>query len=83
MMVNYENHCVSCHRELGCLGSTCPYINVPVYYCDECGCDNASYEIEGEHFCETCAERYLNEIFDDNYTILEKAELIEVDMREL
>lgn len=83
MMVKYESHCVGCHSELGCLGSICPYINVPVYYCDVCGCDNARYEIDSEHFCETCAERYLNETFDEQYSISEKAELVEIDLKEL
>ena len=55
-MRKYENHCVDCPREMGCLGSSCPYVNVPVDYCDECGSDNAEYVIDGDDLCEDCAE---------------------------
>ena len=36
-----ENHCVDCG--LPCLGSSCPYRNVPVDYCDDCGDEGAKY----------------------------------------
>ena len=35
-MIKYENECVGCPKEMGCLGSACPYRNVPHLYCDEC-----------------------------------------------
>lgn len=36
-MIKYKNECVGCPPEIGCIDSACPYKNVPVYYCDECG----------------------------------------------
>ena len=36
-MISYEDECVCCPPEIGCLGSVCPNRNVPHYYCDECG----------------------------------------------
>ena len=31
-MIKYENECVGCPPERGCLGSSCPYMNVPRLY---------------------------------------------------
>lgn len=59
-MLKYEDHCCSCAVPgYPCLGSSCPYVNVPVYYCDECdpGCDEPLenvYEIDGEELCYDC-----------------------------
>lgn len=78
-MRKYENHCVDCPREMGCLGSSCPYVNVPVDYCDECGSDNAEYVIDGDDLCEDCAEKYLKEVFND-LTLYEKAEAVDIDI---
>ena len=36
-MVKYEDECVGCPKELGCMGSACPNRNVPHFYCDKCG----------------------------------------------
>ena len=33
----YEDECVGCPKELGCMGNACPNRNVPHYDCDECG----------------------------------------------
>lgn len=83
-MIKYENHCCSCAvPAYPCMGSSCPNVNVPVYYCDCCGDDTyAEYEIEGEHYCEGCANCYLKEIFYD-LTLLEKAKLLNVDIKSL
>ena len=35
-MIKYENDCVGCPPEIGCLGSSCPNRNVPHTYCDRC-----------------------------------------------
>lgn len=36
-MIRYEDECVGCPPELGCLGESCPYKRVPHMYCDRCG----------------------------------------------
>ena len=36
-MIRYEDECVGCPPEMGCLGSICPNRNVPHYFCDYCG----------------------------------------------
>lgn len=36
-MIRYEDECVDCSPEMGCFGSACPYSNVLVYVCDDCG----------------------------------------------
>ena len=55
-MVKYENHCVGCtSMGLYCMGSSCPNRNVPVPYCDECGCElEEIYDVDGEELCEEC-----------------------------
>lgn len=81
-MRKYENECVGCPTEMGCLGSSCPYINVPRDYCDSCGKEGATYRIDGEDYCEDCAKEYLQDVFDD-LTITEKADALEVDISEI
>lgn len=54
-MIAYNNECVCCPPEMGCLGFTCPNLNVPRFYCD--GCEEEYeyyYGYEGEYFCEEC-----------------------------
>lgn len=36
-MIIYEDECVGCPKEMGCLGDACSNMNVPHYYCDRCG----------------------------------------------
>lgn len=72
-MRKYENYCVSCPSEIGCLGRSCPYVDVPVDYCDVCGREGATYRIDGEDYCEECAKRYFEDLFSD-MTIMEMAE---------
>ena len=83
-MIRYENHCCGCEvPAYPCIGDSCPYVNVPVYYCDYCGRDNyAEYEIEGEHFCENCAKTHLKEAFDD-LILSEQAEMLDINMKRL
>ena len=56
-MVTYEDECVGCPAEMGCLGSTCIYRNVPHYFCDKCK-DEVYYEdlyyYDGKEICEDC-----------------------------
>lgn len=56
-MLKYENECVGCPSEMGCVGYGCAYRNVPHYYCDDCG-DEIDGEVYGddghEHLCVHC-----------------------------
>lgn len=62
-MIAYEDYCIGCPKEMGCLGAACPMKNVPVTYCDTCGAD-AEYEVEGEHYCNQCIRNRLIEEFN-------------------
>ena len=77
-MRKYKNDCVGCPPEMGCLGGSCPYVDVPYDYCDICGSDNAEYRIEGKDYCETCAKAYLQDAVDE-LTISELAELLHIE----
>ena len=64
-MIKYENECVGCPPEMGCLGNVCPNRNVPRYYCDRCGEEVDSYfDIDGEMVCNDCAHDILIEMYD-------------------
>lgn len=80
-MIKYENQCVDCPKEMGCLGNSCRYRNVPVYYCDTCG-DEADYEIDGDHYCEQHAKEYVEECWND-LSLDEQAEMLDIDLREV
>lgn len=75
----YSSDCVSCG--LPCWGRTCPHYQRVDYYCDYCE-DYAEYEIDGEHYCKECAEKFFHEIFDD-LSLNEKGELLKVNIRDL
>ena len=54
-MITYEDECVGCPTELGCLGSACPNMNVKHLYCDKCKDDvEKLYKYDGEEICEEC-----------------------------
>lgn len=54
-MIDYEDECVGCPREMGCLGSSCPNRNVPHLYCDDCEEEVEDlYDYAGEQLCEEC-----------------------------
>ena len=80
-MIRYENHCCDCAVPgYPCEGSSCPYIDVPVYYCDICGYSTpAEYDIEGGHYCKECVNKYLDEDFK-NLTISEQAEILNINL---
>ena len=60
-MTKYENECVGCPPEMGCMGDACKYRNVPHLYCDKCGEDcEELYVVGDEELCEDC----LKEQFD-------------------
>ena len=35
-MIIFEDECVNCPPEMGCLGKGCPNKRVPHYICDKC-----------------------------------------------
>lgn len=83
-MIKYENHCCGCAvPAYPCIGSSCPNVNVPVYYCDVCDNGNyAEYDIEGGHYCENHAKEYLKENFEE-LTVLEQAEILNISLKSL
>lgn len=61
-MIQYEDECVGCPAELGCLGDSCKYKNVPHYFCDECGDEEELYYYDGRELCLHCIERDLTPV---------------------
>ena len=54
-MIEYENECVGCPPEIGCLGDNCPYSHVKHLYCDECGDEVGTlYDLDNSQYCEKC-----------------------------
>lgn len=58
-MIVYEDECVCCPTEMGCLGNSCPNRNVPHYYCDgeDCGEEfepSELYDFDGSMLCKDC-----------------------------
>lgn len=54
-MITYENQCVGCPPERGCLGDTCPNRHVPVMECDCCkDYTDALYDFECQQICGSC-----------------------------
>lgn len=80
-MKEIRDECVGCPPEMGCLGIGCPYRNVEVTTCDQCGKD-ASYNIDGEDLCERCAADYLLEAFK-SLTLEEQAECLGIDLKDI
>lgn len=57
MSIVFEDECVGCPPEMGCLGSVCPNKNVAHYYCDKCDEEvppDELYEVDGEDLCAEC-----------------------------
>ena len=51
-MIKVENECVDCG--LPCIGSSCPYMNVTRYYCDDCEDETTLYEYDDQELCADC-----------------------------
>ena len=83
-MIKYENHCCGCAVPgYPCIGDSCPYVDVPVYYCDNCNDETyAQYNIEDNHYCEEHAKEYVRKIFDE-LTISEQAEVLDIQLKSL
>lgn len=61
-MKKYENECVGCPPEMGCLGSSCPNRNVLHLICNKCGDETQLYEYDGEELCIDCIEEKLKKV---------------------
>ena len=62
-MIRFENECVGCPPDMGCIGSSCPYLNVPRLYCDEC--DNEEHVLywwDDQQLCLDCIEARLERV---------------------
>ena len=62
-MIKYENECIGCPPEKGCLGNSCPNRNVKHLYCDRCKCDcEELYVYDDEELCEECLLKTVHKI---------------------
>lgn len=71
-MIEVRDECVGCPPEMGCLGNSCPYMNVERRVCNTCRSD-AEYEIDGEDYCYDHAKGYIESIFH-SLSLKEKSE---------
>lgn len=65
-MVKYENECVGCPPDIGCIGEYCPYLNVPRLYCDECDNEDILYWWDDQQLCLYCIEARLERVEIDD-----------------
>lgn len=76
-MIEYENWCVDC--DIPCIGSACLHSkSVYVTYCDDCD-DLANCKVDGTDLCYGCARDRLIEIFRNDYTVEEMADMLKVN----
>ena len=61
-MIVFQNECVGCPPEMGCLGSSCLFRNVEHHYCDECECDDQLYYFDDRELCIECIKEILEEV---------------------
>lgn len=78
-MIKYEDECVGCPPEMGCLGAACPNRNVERHVCDECGSE-ATCTLDGEELCDDCLNERLDNLWNEMRSE-EKADLLEVILR--
>lgn len=66
-MIRYENECVECPPDMGCMGDSCPYLNVPRLYCDECDNEESIlYWWDDQQLCLYCIEAQLERVEIDD-----------------
>ena len=54
-MIRYENECVGCPKDWGCVLGSCPHMNVPHLICDSCDNEvDELYELDGDDVCFDC-----------------------------
>ena len=55
MIIRYENECVGCPPEMGCLGESCSNRNVQRLYCDDCKDEvETLYVYDDKELCQDC-----------------------------
>ncbi len=62
-MIFYENECVDCPKEIGCVGKSCPNRHVPHTRCDDCQDEDVDlFEYDNEELCIDCIEKRLAKV---------------------
>ena len=62
-MITYEDECVGCPTEMGCMGSACPNRNVKHLYCDKCEQEvDDLYEWDDKQVCIDCIVKSLKKV---------------------
>lgn len=57
MSIIFENECVGCPPDMGCLGDACPKRSVAHFYCDKCDAEvdpEDLYEVDDVDLCIDC-----------------------------
>lgn len=63
MAIRYENECVGCPPDMGCLGVACPNRRVPHLYCDKCKREvDDLYDYDDKQICLDCIVKQLKKI---------------------
>lgn len=70
-MIEYEDECVGCPPEMGCMGSACPNKRVAHYYCDECGEERTLRQYGEKQLCENCLMTFVK----DDFPVVEGSEI--------
>lgn len=65
-MIVTENECVGCPPDMGCIGDSCPLLNVRRLYCDECENEEILYWWDGQQLCLDCIEARLERVEIDD-----------------
>lgn len=74
-MKRYESECVGCTSiGLHCMGRSCPYRNVPHWYCDRCKFEEKLFHYEGEEVCADCIIKAIKEETGEEYDEYDVAE---------
>lgn len=66
-MVRYVDDCVG-PCPMGCIGSSCRYMNVPYFYCDKCGEETDKLYAgndEYDELCKSCADEEMRASLED------------------
>lgn len=79
MSIFYEDECVGCPPEIGCLGSSCRYKNVPHLVCDECKREfDKLYLYDSLQVCEGCLLGKDLSYLKDEYEDIDEDNVLEV-----
>ena len=63
-MIRFENQCVGCPPEMGCMGMSCPNRHVAVLTCDDCGdyAEDLYYGDDGSQYCKYCLHKHVEKV---------------------